>query len=200
MINKLLLATNNANKLKEFRRIFDGSGIEILSPSQLGINHEVEEDSDTFKGNAYKKAYEFMQISGLPAVADDSGLCVNALDGSPGVYSARFASENGENSDDEANNDKLLRLMQDKEDRSAYYVCAIALVNTDGTVIETEGRCSGEIAYERSGSGGFGYDCIFYLPEYGCTMASISADEKNSMSHRSKAIHELFNEMKNRQA
>lgn len=200
MINKLLLATNNANKLREFRRIFEGSGIEIVSPSQLGISHEVEEDADTFKGNAYKKAYEFMKISGIPSVADDSGLCVNALDGRPGVYSARFASENGENSDDDANNEKLLRLMKDKTDRTAYYVCAIAMVDTNGGVIETEGRCDGEIARERSGSGGFGYDCIFYLPQYGCTMASISADEKNSMSHRSKAIHKLFNEMKNRQA
>ncbi len=195
-MDKLLLATNNPHKLREFRQIFEGSGIEIVSPKDLGISHDVVEDSDTFKGNAYKKAYEFMKISGIPAVADDSGLCVNALDGQPGVYSARYASENGENADDEANNDKVLRLMTDKTDRSAYYVCAIALVDTDESSIEVEGRCYGEIAYERSGSGGFGYDVIFNLPQYGCTMASISAEEKNKISHRSQAIHKLLEKTK----
>ena len=195
-MEKLLLATNNANKLREFRQIFEGSGIEIVSPKELGISHDVVEDSDTFKGNAYKKAYEFMKISGIPAVADDSGLCVVALGGQPGVYSARFASEDGENSDDEANNDKVLALMKDKTDRRAYYVCAIALVDTDEKAIEVEGECWGEIAYERSGTGGFGYDVIFNLPEHGCTMASISAEEKNSMSHRSKAIHMLLDKIK----
>lgn len=195
-MEKLLLATNNANKLREFRQIFEGSGIEIVSPKELGISHDVEEDSDTFKGNAYKKAYEFMKISGIPAVADDSGLCVNALNGEPGVFSARYASDDGENADDEANNDKVLRLMADKTDRSAYYVCAIALVDTNGNAIEVEGTCDGEIAFERSGNGGFGYDVIFHLPQYGCTMASISAEEKNKMSHRSKAIHMLLEEIK----
>ncbi|MDD4688298.1 MAG: RdgB/HAM1 family non-canonical purine NTP pyrophosphatase [Eubacteriales bacterium] len=195
-MNKILLATNNANKLREFRQIFEGSGIQIVSPKEIGISHDVDEDADTFKGNAYKKAYEFMKISGLPSVADDSGLCVVALDGQPGVYSARFASKSGENSDDNANNEKLLRLMKDKTDRRGYYVCALALVDTDESVIEVEGECWGEIAHERSGEGGFGYDCLFYLPQFNCTMASISPEQKNSMSHRSKAIHMLLDKLR----
>lgn len=195
-MRKLLLASNNKNKLREFRQTFEGTEWKIVSPDELGISHEVDEDSDTFEGNALKKAEEFMKISGLPTIADDSGIMADALDGKPGVYSARFASDNGGNAQDEANNDKLLTLMKDKPDRGAQYVCALAAVFPDKDSIIITETCRGEIAFERSGSGGFGYDVIFYLPEYGCTMAGIPAEEKNKISHRGKAVRKLAEKLK----
>ena len=150
------------------------------------------EDGKTFLENARKKAREIMQLSGCAALADDSGLCVNALGGAPGIYSARFAGVHG---DDEANNDLLLQKLQKKTDRTAYYDCAMVLVFPDGREISAEGKFFGEITRERRGSGGFGYDPLFYLPEKGCTVAEMDADEKNRISHRAKALQNLLKQL-----
>jgi len=192
LIKKVVLATNNPHKLREVRQIF--SEFEVLSLKDCNISHDVIEDSDTFEGNALKKAREIANISGLPTIADDSGIVVEALNGAPGVYSARYSLGDADcdlNNVDESNNDKLLKNMIGKADRRARYVCAIAYVDSLGKELAVSGECHGEVAHGRSGTGGFGYDTIFFLPQFGCTMASISSDRKNKISHRSKALADL---------
>ena len=135
---------------------------------------------------------EIMELSGCCALADDSGLCVDALGGAPGIYSARFCGRHG---DDPANNRLLLEKLQDVEDRSAHYTCAIALARPDGSIVEAEGYLYGQIAREEAGSNGFGYDPLFYLPDYGCTSAQISPEEKNRISHRAEALHLLVQKL-----
>ena len=159
----------------------------------MGITHEVIEDADTFEGNSLKKAREVMNICQMLTLADDSGIMVEALGGLPGVYSSRFASncvKNGLPNDDD-NNQKLLKLMENQPNRKAKFVCALSAVHPNGKEITVIGECHGEIAYKKSGSGGFGYDCLFYLPEYKKTMADISDEEKNKISHRAKAMREM---------
>ncbi len=185
---KLILASNNAHKLTEIRAILGDYFGEILSLREAGIEHETVEDGETFLENALKKAREISAITGCCALADDSGLCVDALNGAPGIYSARFAGEHG---DDEANNRLLLEKLKDTEDRKAHFTCAIALVYPDGREISAEGYFHGVIAREPAGKNGFGYDPLFYLPERGCTSAELSPEEKNAVSHRAQALHAL---------
>ena len=186
---KLILASNNAHKLIEIRAILGSEFDQILSMREAGIDHETVEDGSTFLENAEKKAREIMEISGCCALADDSGLCVDALGGAPGIYSARFSGVHG---DDEANNRKLLHDLEGVEDRSAHFACAMVLVRPDGSVVRAEGRMDGVIAHEEAGIYGFGYDSLFYLPERGCTSAQLSPAEKNAVSHRAQALHKLL--------
>ena len=186
---KLIIASNNAHKLEEIRAILGDSFEEILSLREAGIDHETVEDGQTFLENAEKKAREIMEISGCCALADDSGLCVDALDGAPGIYSARFSGVHG---DDKANNRVLLQKMQGVEDRSAHFTCAMVLVRPDGSAVRTEGYFYGQIAFEEAGENGFGYDPLFYLPERGCTSAQLSPAEKNAVSHRAQALQKLL--------
>ena len=190
---KLILASNNAHKLVEIRAILGSEFDEILSMKEAGIVHETVEDGSTFLENAEKKAREIMEISGCCALADDSGLCVEALGGAPGIYSARYAGEHG---DDKANNRKLLRELEGVEDRRAHFACAMVLVRPDGSVVRAEGRMDGVIAFEESGENGFGYDPLFYLPERGCTNAQLSPEEKNAISHRANALHALVKKLR----
>ncbi|MBR0200620.1 MAG: XTP/dITP diphosphatase [Oscillospiraceae bacterium] len=193
---KLILASNNAHKLVEIRAILGSEFDEILSMKEAGIVHETVEDGSTFLENAEKKAREIMEISGCCALADDSGLCVEALGGAPGIYSARYAGEHG---DDKANNRKLLRELEGVEDRRAHFACAMVLVRPDGSVVRAEGRMDGVIAFEESGENGFGYDPLFYLPERGCTNAQLSPEEKNAISHRANALHALVKKLREEQ-
>jgi len=188
---KLILATNNAHKVREMREILGDHFSEMVTLKEAGITHETVEDGLTFRENALKKAREITKITGLPALADDSGLCVIALDGMPGVYSARYASTDDENASDQANRDLLLKNMENITDRRAYFACAIALTMPDGTSYETEGKFFGEITYEEKGENGFGYDSLFFVPEFNMTSAEMSPEQKNSMSHRGEALREL---------
>lgn len=188
---KLIIASNNAHKLTEIKAILGDHFEEILSLREAGIDHETVEDRDTFLGNAGKKAREIAQLSGCCALADDSGLCVDALGGAPGVFSARYSGVHG---DDRANNRKLLQELEQvpDEERGAHFTCAIVLARPDGTEIAAEGYFYGRIAHGESGSNGFGYDPLFYLPEYGCTSAELAPEEKNRISHRANALRKLL--------
>ena len=192
---KLIIASNNAHKLIEIKAILGDHFEEILSMREAGIDHETIEDGSTFMENARKKAREIMEISGCCALADDSGLCVDALDGAPGIYSARFCGRHG---DDPANNRLLLEKLDGCEDRGAHYTCAMALALPDGSMLEAEGYLYGQIAHEEAGSNGFGYDPLFYLPDHGCTAAQISPEEKNRISHRAEALHKLVEKWEQR--
>ena len=189
---KLIIASNNAHKLEEIRAILGGAFEEILSLREAGIEHETVEDGVTFAENAAKKAREIAEISGCCALADDSGLCVDALGGAPGVYSARFAGEHG---NDAANRRRLLREMENIDDRAAHFTCSMALVRPDGSMTAAEGFVYGEIARAEAGENGFGYDSLFYLPERGCTMAQLPPEEKNEISHRHNALIALLEKL-----
>ena len=189
---KLIIASNNAHKLEEIRAILGGEFEEIVSLRQAGIEHETVEDGATFAANAEKKAREIMQLARCCALADDSGLCVDALGGAPGIYSARYAGEHG---NDAANRQKLLREMAGKTARGAHFTCSVALVKPDGSLIAAEGYVYGEIALAEAGQNGFGYDSLFYLPEKGCTMAQLEPNEKNALSHRANALRELLKKL-----
>lgn len=185
---KLIIASNNQHKLVEIKEILGDFFSEIVSAWEAGIEHETVEDGTTFLENALKKAREMTEISGCAALADDSGICVDALGGAPGIYSARFSGVHG---DDAANNRLLLEKMEGVADRKAHYTCAIALTYPDGREVTAEGYFYGEIGYEEKGQYGFGYDPLFYLPEYGCTSAQILPEEKNKISHRAAALQKL---------
>ncbi len=190
---KLIIASNNKHKLVEMKAILSPFFDEIVSMREAGIEHETVEDGTTFMENAMKKAREIAELSGCCAIADDSGICVDALDGAPGVFSARFCGHHG---DDAANNRLLLQKMQGVENRKAHYTCAIVLAYPDGKTVTAEDYFFGEIAYDERGENGFGYDPLFYLPEYGCTSAEISPEEKNRISHRGKALMSLVGKLK----
>ena len=190
---KLIIASNNAHKLVEIKAILGGLFDEILSMREAGIDHETIEDGATFMENAEKKAREIAEIAGCCALADDSGICVDALGGAPGIYSARFCGRHG---DDRANNRLLLEKLAGREDRGAHYTCAIALVRPDGSQVCAEGRMFGRIGYEEIGENGFGYDPLFFLPEYGCTAAQLSPEQKNLISHRASALHALLEKLR----
>ncbi len=181
---KIIAATKNKNKLREFGEIL--KGFEIISQEDAGIDIDVEETGTTFEENSMLKAKAIYEATGIAAIADDSGLCVDALGGAPGIYSARYG---GEGLDDEGRVELLLKNMKDvpKEKRSARFVCAITLVGKDG-VITARGECEGKIDYEPKGENGFGYDPVFYMEEYGKTTAQMTPDEKNAVSHRGKAL------------
>ena len=186
---KLIIASNNEHKLTEIRAILGNEFEEILSMREAGIVHETVEDGASFLENAEKKAREIMELSGCCSLADDSGLCVEALGGGPGIYSARFSGVHG---DDAANRRKLLEELEGVEDRRAHFACAMVLVRPDGSVVRAEGRMDGVIAHEEAGCYGFGYDSLFYLPERGCTNAQLLPAEKNAISHRAAALHALL--------
>ena len=190
-MNKLVIASNNPGKLREFQHMLEPLGIEVLTQSQLGIS-EAEEPHCTFIENALAKARHVSQASGLPALADDSGICVEALGGAPGVFSARYAGDNPKS--DERNNEKLLQDMQGVTDRRAHYYCVLVLVRhaDDPQPLIAEGEWHGEIAHEERGDGGFGYDPMFWLPEFGKMSAELSRDEKAQISHRAKALKVLL--------
>lgn len=183
---KLVLATNNQGKVKELRELLKELPIEIMSLQDFPQMPEVEEDGQTFQANALKKAREVAEYTGLVAMADDSGLEVDYLERAPGVYSARFA---GEPKSDDANNQKLLSLLSGvaDEQRAARFRCAIAIYTPAGEQYLTDGSCEGRIGHELQGNAGFGYDPLFYLPQYDQTFAEIPLDLKNQISHRGKA-------------
>lgn len=186
---KLALATNNLHKIEEIRAILGDSFEELLSLKELGINVDIEETGATLADNALIKAREITRISGMPSLADDTGLMVDALDGAPGVYSARYA---GETHDDMANRALLLKNLEAVKDRSAHFGTVIAVCYPDGSYLLSEGRVNGKIAYEERGDGGFGYDSLFISDELGKTFAEASAEEKNSVSHRSRALRAML--------
>ena len=192
-MRQLLIATGNAHKIEEIRQILQDCGVEVeqlLCLKDIPGYQAPEEDGDSFQANAAIKAQAAAQSSGLPALADDSGLTVQALDGAPGIYSARYA---GSQQDDAANRAKLLQAMDKIPDgqRQAAFVCAVALALPGGETILREAHVSGEITRSEQGAGGFGYDSLFYLPELGKTMAQLSPEEKNGLSHRARALAAL---------
>ena len=192
---KICAATGNAGKLRELRRILEAQGHEVVSQKELGITIEPDETGTTFEENALIKAETICKASGLPTIADDSGLCVDALEGAPGVYSARYAGHHG---DDDANNAKLLQEMADvpAERRGAKFVSAVCFMLPDGRALEVEGECPGRIAFSlQNGDYGFGYDPLFYIPSQGKTFAQLDAATKNALSHRGRAIQEFMKQL-----
>lgn len=186
-MRRLLIATNNAGKVRELKAIMDGFYDELMSLKDLDLELHTVEDGDTFEANAVKKALEAAEAAGCDALADDSGLCVEALGGAPGVYSARYA---GEDATDEENNVKLLAAMAGISDRRAKFVSVVALVS-NGVVTTAYGEAHGVVAHEPRGTNGFGYDPLFYVPELGQTFAEIPSERKHAMSHRSRAFAAL---------
>ena len=182
---KLVLASQNPKKLEELGDILSHMGVEVCLQSDLGVSVEVEETGTTFEENSLLKARAVMEATGIPAVADDSGLCVDALNGAPGVYSARYG---GEGLDDTARYRLLLENMRGQSPRTARFVSVITCCFPNGDVITARGECEGTIAFAPIGAGGFGYDPVFFLPELKKTFAQLSPEEKNAISHRGKAL------------
>lgn len=198
-MDKIIFATGNEGKMKEVRMILEDLGLPVLSLKDAGITADVEENGTTFEENAQIKAKAIMEMTGALVLADDSGLEVDALDKEPGIYSARYM---GHDTSYHIKNQNIIDRLEGKvgEERSARFVCAIAAVFPDGRVLITRGTMEGQIGYEEKGENGFGYDPIFYLPEYQCYSAELSLEEKNKLSHRGKALrlmkerlHESFN-------
>ena len=187
---KVLVASNNKGKLKEFNKILGELGIECISMNDAGIDIDVEETGTTFLENAKIKAEAIYKIAKIPTVSDDSGLCVDALGGEPGVYSARYAGEHG---NDEKNNEKLLANLKNipPEKRTTRFMSVVYLVLDDNTAISAQGTAEGFIIDEPKGENGFGYDPIFFSPTLGKTFAQASVEEKNAISHRGSALREL---------
>lgn len=188
-----ILATNNMKKLEEMRRILSPLGINVVTAKMLGIVlDDVEEDGETFEDNAKIKAYAACKATNMPAIADDSGLCVDYLNGAPGIYSARFSGDHG---NDELNNDLLLEKLDGirLEDRTAYYVCTICCKFPDGKEIVVRGECHGVIGFERDGHEGFGYDPLFLVD--GRAFGRYTAEEKDRISHRGNALRLLTKEL-----
>ncbi len=191
---KLILASNNANKLKEFRSLVADLDIELLSQKEAGCDFEVEETGTTFEENAYLKASAVTEATGIAAVADDSGLCVDALGGEPGIYSARYGL--GHAASDEERYRYLLQKMEGVEDRSARFVCCICCTFPDGSVIRSRGECEGEILLAPKGQNGFGYDPVFHPLCLDKSMAELNPEEKNAISHRGKALRAFIEELR----
>ena len=185
MAEKFVLATHNPGKLAEMKAILSGLGVEVVSPAEAGVEVDVEETGTTFAENAMLKAKAVCAAAGLPAIADDSGLCVNALNGGPGVYSARYG---GEGLDDAGRRRLLLQNLRGQTTRAAHFSCAVACAFPNGDTLEAEGRCDGAIAFAPIGEGGFGYDPVFLVPEKAKTFAQLTAEEKAEISHRGKAL------------
>ena len=226
MMKKLVIASNNPGKLREFQFLLQPLGIEVLTQAQLGID-EAEEPHHTFIENALAKARHVSRLSGLPALADDSGICVDALNGAPGVQSARYAGDGGcdtllakpadcgscrpvaphvletldtlteRQKSDQKNNEKLLQVMQGVADRRAHYYCVLVLLRhaDDPQPLIAEGEWHGEIALQPSGDGGFGYDPLFWLAEFGKTSAQLEREQKHAISHRGKALRVLLEKL-----
>ena len=184
----LVLATNNQHKVKEIKRILGDFFPDVKTMGEMGLKIDVEETGETFEENSFLKADAVCEITGCPSLADDSGLCVRALNGEPGVYSARYA---GDEHDDDKNIEKLLRNLNGKTDRGAEFVTVITLLYPDGKKIVSIGKTEGEITFEKKGTGGFGYDPVFYSYDLKKTFAEASEDEKNAVSHRGRALRTL---------
>ena len=187
---KLILASNNKKKLRELGGILSGMDVELLSQREAGCDFEVEETGTTFAENAYLKAKAVADATGLAAVADDSGLMVEALNGEPGVYSARYAP-GGHDASDREKYEYLLSKLVNEEHRAAKFVSSICCIFPDGSIIRTEGECRGEILREPSGEGGFGYDPVFMPQGYDRSMAELGTEVKNRISHRANALREF---------
>ncbi len=185
-----ILASKNKNKAREISEIL-GDGFEVITQTDAGFSHiDVVEDGNTFEENAIKKAEEICRASGKPTIADDSGLCVDYLDGAPGVYSARYS---GENTSDSANNKKLLKALDGVEfdKRTARFVCVMAVAEPGKETVTYRGECEGYIDLKEKGDGGFGYDPLFYVKEYGLTMGELESHIKNDISHRKNALDKM---------
>ncbi|SFV02498.1 RdgB/HAM1 family non-canonical purine NTP pyrophosphatase [Pseudoduganella namucuonensis] len=194
MTQRLILASNNAGKLKEFNELLATVGFDVHAQGEHGVP-EADEPYFTFVENALAKARHASRLTGLPALADDSGVCVNALGGAPGVFSARYA---GEPKSDAANNAKVVADLAAHADKSAYYYCVLVFVRhaDDPQPVIADGRWNGEIVDQPRGGGGFGYDPHFHIPELGKCAAELTADEKNRMSHRGQALRALVEKLK----
>ncbi|MBR4723684.1 MAG: RdgB/HAM1 family non-canonical purine NTP pyrophosphatase [Clostridia bacterium] len=190
---EIVAATNNSGKAREFAEILKDLGIRVFTMKDLGINIEIPETGATFAENAMIKAKAVSQLCNLPVIADDSGLCVNALQGAPGLYSARFA---GEGATDSELRSKLLKAMENESDRSAFFISSVVMLFPDGKSVEAEGRVFGDITYEEKGNGGFGYDSIFFANDIGKTFAEATPQEKDAVSHRGRALRELYKKIK----
>ena len=185
---RFVLATHNPGKLREMGEILKDFGIEVVSPRDLGITVDVEETGTTFAENALLKAKAICKEANLPAIADDSGLCVDALNEAPGVYSARYG---GEGLDDKGRYMLLLSSLRGAPTRAAHFACAVACAFPNGDTLTAEGRCDGSIAYAPLGEGGFGYDPVFLLPGTGKTFGQLTQEEKSAVSHRGRALREF---------
>ena len=185
---RFVLATHNPGKLREMGEILKDFGIEVVSPRDLGITVDVEEPGTTFAENAMLKAKAICKEANLPAIADDSGLCVDALGGAPGVYSARYG---GEGLDDKGRYMLLLSSLRGAPTRAAHFACAVACAFPNGDTLTAEGRCDGSIAYAPLGVGGFGYDPVFLLPGTGKTFGQLTQEEKSAVSHRGRALKDF---------
>lgn len=193
-MREIVLSTDNINKLREIREILEDLDIKIYGKSDIeGLDFEVIEDGDTLYDNALKKASAMAERVDYAVLADDTGLFVTALNGEPGVHSARYASEH----DDKKNREKLLNNLKDKEDRSAYFKTEIILIDEDKNIIPIEGVCPGKISLEESGDNGFGYDSIFIPDGFDKTFAEMSHEEKNQISHRARALKNLRDKLSN---
>ena len=183
---KVVLASKNRHKLVEISRILEKLDIQLVLQSELGVDIDVEETGTTFEENSFLKAQAVMQATGLPALADDSGIAVDALNGEPGIYSARYGF------------DDTLKNTENVPDgqRQAQFVCVITLVTPEGEVIQARGEAHGELLRQAAGQGGFGYDPIFYYPPFGKTFAEVTAEEKNQVSHRAVALKAMYEKLK----
>ncbi len=194
-MKKVIFATGNEGKMKEIREILGDLDIELLSLKDAGITADIEENGSTFEENAIIKAKAISQLTGEIVLADDSGLEIDYLNKEPGIYSARYM---GEDTSYHIKNSNLIQRLEGVPDqqRTARFVCAIAAAFPDGTVKTVRASMEGRIGYEEKGENGFGYDPIFYLPEYGCSSAEISMEEKNKISHRGKALRAIKDELR----
>ena len=185
---KIVMASGNPGKIREISRLLEGLGIDVVAQSEFGVT-DADETGETFAENSLIKAQHAADATGLPAIADDSGLSVDALDGAPGVYSARYSGPDG---DDEANNDKLLAELEGVRDRGAAFHCVATFVGPGGSEpLVAHGQWRGSILHAREGDGGFGYDPLFFVPDCACSSAELEADEKNARSHRGQALRKL---------
>ncbi len=193
---KVVLASKNPHKLVEISKITEKFGFELVLQSQLGVDIDVEETGSTFEENSLLKAEAVMKATGLPAIADDSGIAVDALNGAPGIYSARYGFD--ESLDDWGRLQLLLKNTENVPDgqRQAQFVCVITFITPDGKVIQARGEAHGELLRAPAGEGGFGYDPIFYYPPFGKTFAEVSQEEKNKVSHRALALNLLKEKLK----
>ena len=188
---KLLIASNNQHKIDEIKQILGNKFEQIVSLSEAGIVCDPEENGKTFLDNALIKVRAVAKLTDMPVLGDDTGLCVDALNGAPGVHSARFAGDH----DNAKNSAKLLYELQDETNRKAHFSTAVALLYPDGRLVTAEGRVDGEILHTEVGANGFGYDSLFYCNEIGKTFAEATAEEKNAVSHRGRALQKLANKL-----
>jgi XTP/dITP diphosphohydrolase len=185
---KIVMASGNPGKIREIARLLESLGIDVVAQSEFGVT-DADETGVTFAENSLIKAQHAAEATGLPAIADDSGLSVDALDGAPGVYSARYSGPDG---DDKANNDRLLAELEGVEDRGAAFHCVATFVESGGgEALVAHGEWRGSILHARQGDGGFGYDPLFFVPDCGCSSADLEADQKNARSHRGQALRKL---------